>query len=261
MYKSKDSNLYRNVANLYDLDQRNVTQDDIPFYLDYASEINGDILELACGTGRVTIPLAKAGHNVWGLDLSKEMLDELNKKIESDSQLKQKINLIHGNMTSFDLNHKFSLIFIPFRSFQSLLKVEDQNACLTNVKNHLSQDGYFIIDVFRPYAKLDESWIRPEALDWEIEDESIGNMVRRTHIRREIDIENQIIYPELNYYVVDKEGKERKIVEHLSLKYYYEEQMRSLLIANGFKIVEEIGYYDKRPINEGPELIFICKKG
>ncbi|GAG66840.1 unnamed protein product, partial [marine sediment metagenome] len=51
-----------------------------------------------------------------------------------------------------------------------------------------------------------------------------------------------------------------KIVEPLTLKYYYEEQIRKLLQSNGLKIVEEMGYYDRRPISEGPELIFICKK-
>jgi len=57
-----------------------------------------------------------------------------------------------------------------------------------------------------------------------------------------------------------QDGIEEKIVEPLTLKYCYEEQMRNLLQSNGFKIVEEMGYYDRRPISEGPELIFICKK-
>jgi len=74
------------------------------------------------------------------------------------------------------------------------------------------------------------------------------------------DVENQIIYPELIYYVTDQDGIKEKIVEPLALKYYYEEQVRNLLQSNGFKIVEEMGHYDRRPISEGPELIFICKK-
>lgn len=74
------------------------------------------------------------------------------------------------------------------------------------------------------------------------------------------DVENQIIYPELIYYVTNQDGVEEKIIEPLALKYYYEEQVRNLLQSNGFKIAEEMGYYDRRPISEGPELIFICKK-
>jgi hypothetical protein len=146
-------------------------------------------------------------------------------------------------MTNFELGHEFSLIIIPFRSFQSLISEEQQKACLHTVHRHLSKDGHFIINVFKPYAQLDKSWIQPEALDWETVNPVTGNKVRRTHIRREIDLENQIIYPELIYYVTD-----------------YEEQIRKLIQSNGFKIVEEMGYYDRRPISEGPELIFICEK-
>lgn len=261
MGENKEVNLYRDAAYLYDLDQRSITQDDIPFYLNFASKINGDILELACGTGRITIPVANAGHHIWGLDLSKEMLEQIENKMKKlDDDTKKRITTVHGDMSNFELNHKFSLIFIPFRSFQSLLTEEQQRLCLINVHRHLSDDGYFIVDVFKPYAKLDESWIKPESLDWEVEDHQTGNMVRRTSIRRRIDVENQIIYPELIYYVKHKDGEEEKIVEHLALKYYYEEQMRNLLKSCGFHIEKELGYYDGRSISQGPELIFICKK-
>ena len=83
MGNNKEVNLFRVTASLYDLDQRNITKDDIPFYLEYASKLHGSILELACGTGRVTIPLANEGYNIWGIDLSKEMLDQLKVKMEN----------------------------------------------------------------------------------------------------------------------------------------------------------------------------------
>jgi ubiquinone/menaquinone biosynthesis C-methylase UbiE len=56
MGNNKKANLYRVTASLYDFDQRNITKDDISFYLEYATKLHGSILELACGTGRVTIP-------------------------------------------------------------------------------------------------------------------------------------------------------------------------------------------------------------
>jgi len=261
MGNNKKVNLFRVTASLYDLDQRNITKDDISFYLEYALKLHGSILELACGTGRVTIPLANEGYNIWGIDLSKEMLDQLKVKMENfQEEVKQRIHITHADMTNFELGRTFSLIIIPFRSFQSLTSEEQQKACLHTVHRHLSEDGYFIIDVFKPYAQLDKSWIQPEVLDWETVNPITNNKVRRTHIRREIDVENQIIYPELIYYITNQDGIKEKIVEPLALKYYYEEQMRNLLQSNGFKIVEEMGYYDRRPISEGPELIFICKK-
>ena len=189
------------------------------------------------------------------------MLDQLKVKMENlQEEVKQRIHINHADMTNFELGREFSLIIIPFRSFQSLTSEEQQKACLHTIHRHLSGGGYFTIDVFKPYAQLDKSWIQPEVLDWETVDPITNNKVRRTHIRREIDIKNQIIYPELIYYVTNQDGVEKKIVEPLALKYYYEEQMRNLLQSNGFKIVEELGNYDRRPISEGPELIFICKK-
>lgn len=62
-------NLYLNTAQLYDADNREVFSADIPFYLDRAKRLGGKALELACGTGRITIPLAEAGINIWGLDI------------------------------------------------------------------------------------------------------------------------------------------------------------------------------------------------
>ena len=94
-------NLYLNTAKLYDADNRAVFSADIPFYLDRAKELGDKTLELACGTGRITIPLAEEGINIWGLDYSRSMLEVLKAKLNKVSE-------------------KFKLIFIPFRSFQSL---------------------------------------------------------------------------------------------------------------------------------------------
>ncbi|HWR08602.1 class I SAM-dependent methyltransferase [Sporomusa sp.] len=253
-------NLFRCTAGLYDLDERSVTKDDIDFYRKQAAGLAGGILELACGTGRVSIPLAVAGNEVWGIDLSKEMLAEMTAKIqELPAAVQNRLHVFHADMTKFALEKTFSLIIIPFRGFQALISNEQQGACLAAVYRHLADDGRFIIDVFRPYARLDEAWVQPETLDWELVDPKTGNTVRRTSIRRKIDVEEQIIYPEL-VYDVHEQGTIRRLVEPLALKYYYEDQIRNLLTAYGFTIEDEMGYYDGRPISEGPELIFICKK-
>lgn len=263
--KPKIKNLYRSAASLYDLENEKVN-DDIPFYLDRAKQLAGEVLELACGTGRVTIPLAEAGYNVWGIDLSKEMLQQLKLKLKKLSKdVRQRIYIAHADMCDFQLDRSFSLIIIPFRSFQALTTEEQQRACLSNIQRHLAANGQFIVNVFRPYNKhkgthfIDASWVQSEKLDWETIDPKTGYKVRRTHIRRKIDLEKQIIYPDLIYYVTKPDGREDRIVEPLAMRYFYEDQLRELLESSGFVIVEEMGYYDKRPISEGPELIFVCK--
>jgi 2-polyprenyl-3-methyl-5-hydroxy-6-metoxy-1,4-benzoquinol methylase len=82
MYSPK--NLFRFAAKYYDVDPRGVHADDIPFYIEFAKEIDAErILELGCGTGRVSIPLAKSGFLVNGINLSKEMLEVFSSKLKN----------------------------------------------------------------------------------------------------------------------------------------------------------------------------------
>lgn len=257
----KDQNTFRQTARFYDQDNCDVAKHDIQFYIHLANQLKGDILELACGTGRVTIPLAKQGHEVWGLDLSLQMLAEFERKLAKlPADVAQRIHLTHGDMADFQLNRKFNLIFIAFRSFQALTEDDQQSNCLACVHQHLADDGIFIINTFKPYKRLDSSWTHGEELDWMTIDPQTKTSIRRTNIRRKIDTLRQIIYPELIYYVKEKDRPLEVFTDRLALKYHYEDQLRNLLIYNGFHIIKSMGYYDGRPIERGSEFIFICKK-
>jgi len=245
---------------LYDLDARGIVQDDIPFYLDYARQYGRDILEVACGTGRVTLPLARAGYHVTGFDLSEDMIGVLQDKLAQESpQTREKLNVFVADMTEYKTDKKYSLIIIPFRAFQLLTEDHQQKQFLEYVHAQLADDGIFIINTYRPYGKLDETWVQDETEDWIVHDPITNHKVRRTHIRRRIDVGKQVNYPELNYYVEHADGRIVKHVEKLAMKYYYEDQLRGLLQSHGFAIEAEFGYYDYRPIDQGPELIFVCK--
>src|SRR5512133_1688402 len=204
---------YERTAWLYDLDDREVVKDDVPFYLDWAARTGGSVLELACGTGRVTIPLAEAGHEVWGIDLSAAMLTRLREKLARFPEgVRDRVQARLGDMSSFDLERVFPLIIIPFRSFQLLTRDEQLRGCLASVRRHLAPGGRFILDVFRPYGLLDSSWIHGAELQWEAVGQETGHKVRRTDIRPRLDLERQIIYPGLVYYVERADGGEDRIV-------------------------------------------------
>ena len=258
--------LYSNDAYFYDLDNREPLKVDIPFYLGYASKVpaNSRMLELACGTGRITIPLAKAGHEVWALEYSQAMINVFKDKLKIlPKEAADKIHLIHGDMSNFEIGQKFPLILLPARSFQLLLDEEKEISCLKNVHSHLSEDGTFIIDIgnFIGSKEQEKVWVSKEQVfDWENTDPKTGNKVRRLHINKEIDTDKQIIYPQKIYHVSRKDGTEEKIVKQSSWKYFSEKQIKNLLVSNGFKIMEEMGYYDSRPIKEGSDFIFICRK-
>jgi SAM-dependent methyltransferase len=253
-------NRYINTAEFYDLDQRDNLIVDIPFYLEYAQKQKGNILELGCGTGRVSIELAKSGYFVTGLDLSEPMLEIYKNKIENLSQnIQEKINLINGNMAEFNLNKKYSLIIAPFRAFQALTNNNDIKNCLKCIKNHLDINGLFIINVFRPYKIMDESWCFEPKIQWEREDKEEGLNVVKKDSGEKIDTLNQVIYPKFIYEITDKNGNTEKYIETLELKYYYYEQLKKLLLDNDFNILEEYGWYDKSTIENNRELIIICK--
>ncbi|WP_019636399.1 class I SAM-dependent methyltransferase [Paenibacillus fonticola] len=259
-----DVNKYKETAHLYDLDNRGIVKDDIPFYLNYAHQYGREILEIACGTGRICLALARSGLHVTGYDLSEDMIEILKAKLKNeDVETQDRADIFVADMTEYFSDKQFSLIIVPFRAFQLLTEDNQQRKFLELVRKQLSDDGVFIINTYRPYGILDESWVQDEKEDWIIFDSKTKRNVRRTHIRRSIDLKKQITYPELIYYIEESDGSVIKHVENLAMKYYYEEQLRELLISSGFTIKEQYGYYDYRPIENGPELIFVCnpKKG
>jgi SAM-dependent methyltransferase len=255
------ANLYRSVARYYDLDDRSIAKDDIPFYLACAAKAKGDVLELACGTGRVTVPLADAGHNVCGIDLSEEMLFQLRAKLTKlPAYLGRRITLVNGDMSAFSLEREFQLIIIPFRSFQLLTGEPKPISCLNAVRQHLSAKGRFIVHLFRPWERMDDSWVRPETTDWEGVDSKTGCRIHRANANRRIDLETQTMWADQVYFVTKPDGIEERVTNSLVLKYYYPDQIRRLLKLAGFDILEEMGYFDGRPLDRGPEMIFVCAK-
>lgn len=254
-------NLMRNSATFYDLDTRDIMKSDIPFYLDYASNYEGDVLELACGTGRVSIVLAENCHRVYGIDLSDEMLEQFRLKYdELPGEVKDNLFIIHGDMCKFNLNRNFSMIIIPFRGFQALVTEEEQRECLKCVHKHLDDNGVFTLNVFKPYKTLDKTWIYPETKQWESVDEATGLKVVKNHRGVDIDTEKQVIHVEYIYQVEQEDGSNREIRDLLSLKFYYREQLETLVQSEGFEIIEEYGWYDKRSMDNGPEMILVCRK-
>ncbi len=132
---------------------------DLDFYFAKAEQLGGPILELGCGTGRITCPLSK-NFEVVGLDISAKMLKVAKKKCSA--------RFIHGDMRTFDLNIKFPLILIPYRSFFHLNHSE-KLLCLNSIKKHLT--GELIIHgyILSEYEKSLYDWTKLDSFngfDW-----------------------------------------------------------------------------------------------
>lgn len=131
---------------------------DVEFFLGLAKEAHAaghPVLELACGTGRVAIPIAREGVRVVGLDQSPAMLARAREK----SVGLEHVRWEEGDMRAFELRERFSLVFIAYRSFQHLLTVDDQLSCLRCVARHLAPGGRLSLDIFNPDIVVMGQWL------------------------------------------------------------------------------------------------------
>lgn len=121
--------------------------EDIPFWLALAEKYGDPILELGCGTGRVLLRLAEAGHQVWGLDQDEKMLTVL--RTQTTAVDLPDNTLILGDMTHFEVPMTFSLIILPCNTY-STLSSEERISTLETVNLHLSPGGAFATSVPNP---------------------------------------------------------------------------------------------------------------
>ncbi len=129
-------------------DGLNTFLDDLEFYKKWLpKDKEARILELCCGTGRLTIPIAKEGYNITGVDYTTSMLNQAIAKAEKEHL---SIDFVKEDIRTLDLGEKFDFIFIPFNSIHHLYKNEDLFKVLEMVKKHLRRNGVFLLDCFNP---------------------------------------------------------------------------------------------------------------
>jgi len=250
-------------ADIYDL-QYEGYEEDIAFYVGEAQRATPPVLELACGTGRVTIPIAQAGVEVVGLDSSPEMLAVAQQRVAQLSpEVKERIRLLEGDMRDFSLDEHFALIMIPFRSFLLLLSVEDQKQALRNIYRHLHPDGRLALNIFVPDLAIIASHSSPlgEPLKHmkEIKDPETAHRIiiwetRHYDQHRQI-IENLFIYEEL-----DETGVVvKRAYRPLKLRWIYRYEMEHLLHLCDFQVEALYGGFDRQPFDDNSrEMVWVA---
>lgn len=257
------SSIYNNPA-AYDLQYADYDRD-IPFMLWLAEQYAGGrpILEMACGTLRVTIPLAQAGHNVCGVDLSQRMLEHGQTKLaQLDRSIADRIMTHHGDMRTVQLPTKgtHKLAVVPFTAFLHLVGQEKQLQALANIRDHLAPGGYFLADIFNPNPnKLN----KPFGFEKNVVDEQQGLELKRW---------NQSTYRTNNqtarwFFVCEitnlRTGEVlHAFTEEATVAIIQPDQWRSLLTESGFAIVEEWGDFDRTPFDPSiyRRMLFLCQK-
>lgn len=239
-------------------------RNDISFYLDIANCLGSPILEVGCGTGRIVLPLVRAGFEVVGIDINTSRLAICESKLAKESdEIRARASVVFGDMRNFALDREFALLITPFRSFQHLLTPEDQRTALFNMKRHLQPNGSLILDIFNPSIPfLADSRYLTEFGDSPPIILPDGRQILQRDRVISRNYLNQIQEAEEIYYVHYPNGVEERIVKSYSSRYTFPYELEHLLTSVGFSITAIFGDYDKSALGDKypGELIVIARK-
>lgn len=227
-------------ASIYD--GMNTSLVDLPFYQRWLpTNKTAPILELCCGTGRLTLPIAKDGYTICGVDHTASMLASAKKKA-MDAGLT--IRFIEADMRTLDLPEQYERIFIPFNSIHHLYRNEDLFNTLDVVKKHLTEDGLFLFDCFNPnmeYLVTDKK--EPtEIASYTAED---GRDVR---IKETMQYESttQINRIEWHYFINGTFDS----VQKLDMRLFFPQELDAYLSWKGFDILHKFGDFGAAPFTD-----------
>ena len=238
---------------------------DVQFYIEEASKADTPVLEIGCGTGRILLPMAEAGCQVVGLDQAPAMLELTREKLASMSpETQSRVELVEGDMRAFSLERRFSLITIPYRAFLHLLNPKDQRRALTCIREHLTDNGHLVFNIFDPDLEVIATHLGTLGTGLHKDSEFIhphnGNRVV-VWTTRQYDPERQMLEQDTIFEELDESGQAiAKTYRPLRLRYVHRYEMRYLLELCGFKVEELYGDFRRRPFRYGQEQIWVARR-
>ena len=243
-------------------DKEDPSDTGVAFYSALAQEAGGSVLEIACGTGRVTIPIAKLGFPTTGLDIVPGMLERAKSKSAG-----LPVRWVEDDARTFDLHEQFRFIFLTGNAFQAFVTNAEQEALLQRVRAHLHDEGLFAFETRNPLfpnTKTREGFFplletrteeedRPPFIDVD------GHEVQES-ITQVYDHVTQILH--LTGQKRWHDGKEEQTkITRTALRYTFPQELAALLHYNGFRIERQYGDWNYEPLSAtSPSIISLCRK-
>jgi SAM-dependent methyltransferase len=222
-------------------------KDKYQFYLELARSSAGEVLELACGTGLTTIPLAKAGITMTGVDISPEMLAYARLKAEG-----LPVTFMEGDARTFESDKRFSMIYLTGNAFQAFLRDQDQIDLLTTVHKHLQPHGIFAFETRNPEGTdlSDE-----EETEWGSFIDKDGNTVKVSGTQC-YDASQQIMH-----WVTMRNWGDKRTTSRIACRFTDQSTLHSLLTRHGFRVEHQYADWDKTPFSPlSSSIISVCRK-
>jgi SAM-dependent methyltransferase len=237
-------------AEFYDLEFA-ARDAEVPFYLAQAREGGGPVLEIACGTGRLTLPIAAAGMKIAGLDVSRPMLERARRR---SAALGLNVRWIEQDCSAMSFDGEFALAFCAANAMQHLLDLDSICAFLQAAKRALRPEGRLILDVFQPNpAKLARPFdVRYLHKTFTTRD---GTEIQ-VEAASEYRADTQILRFQLFYLRAGKLLRTKEV----RMRCLFPEELLALCRWNGLNVTERYGDYDARPFGaSSPKQILICR--
>ena len=231
--------------------------DDLPFWKELLKNNPGPALEVGCGTGRILLPLLKAGHTIDGIDSSKRMVALLHEKaaeagLAVDAQVQ--------SMEQLEMSKTYDLVFIPGFSLQMIDTPELLKRALQRFYEHLNPGGKLAVSLFFPWEELEED----EPGDWRLRKKVKRSDGTRLlcHQSTVINYEDQSLVVENRYSLLDNN---RNLVDEefrdIRLLWFYPHEFHLLLEACGFELLDTYSDFQDEPMDEQtPHAVFLARK-
>lgn len=249
-------NNYDVIAPFYDYEHAHFSED-LDLYHNFAEACGGKILELACGSGRALLPLARDGYTLTGVDTSASMLAIARQRLQEEGLL-SRCTLAQQDMCALQLEQKFRLAFIALGSFAHITSRTQQQRALASIRAHLSPGGTFIIDISNADARYLED-LGGQMLHqgtWTREDGSY-----LTHFLTPATSSDRHLLELTHFYdQYQQNGTVQRTISTMHLYLFERAEMELLLEQAGFQVKDVYGDYDLSPYRlDSPRMICIAE--
>jgi SAM-dependent methyltransferase len=245
-------------------DRQDSSDTGVAFYAALARESGSPVLEIACGTGRVAIPIARQGFAVTGLDVVPGMLEVARRKSAG-----LPIRWVEGDARDFGLGERFQLIFLTGNSFQLFLTNTDQEALLGRVRAHLHEEGLFAFETRNPrwggeseedrdglFVDLEtrgEEEARPSYVDAQGREVRVFETRAYDHVAQILHWTTRRRWHE--------GARARTKTTRIALRYTFPQELAALLDRNGFTLVRQYGDWNGEPLTaDSRSIIVVCRR-
>jgi len=229
-------NDYRVASEFYDLFYN--FKEDVQFYLDLAKDVKGPILDVMCGSGRIALHLARAGHEVVGLDASEEMLGAFRERLNKESEeVRSRVRLVRGDVRSVSMGESFGMAVIAWSSISEIVSLVGQGEAIGNIARHLKPGGFIALHTDEPsdVRSTDEIRVGRETA----EDGSKVTMYQ-TCVCGAGNRCNLLF----RYEIARPDGKSQTLRTRVRMKYASLDEMKTMMSGAGLDVERVHGDYD-----------------